>query len=108
MRAFALTVAIALAAGPAVAQQKQSKAPAKGKTCKCAVLSSAIMRALFVVILLFPTFAFAQSKAPDTCYAAFPGAKGKRCCDKSYARRAQGSMSNDERMSELSACTGRK
>jgi len=41
-------------------------------------------------------------------YAAFPGAKGKTCCDKSYARRAQGSMPNDERMSELAACTSKK
>jgi len=66
------------------------------------------MRTLLIVALLFPAVALAQSKAPDTCYAAFPGAKGKTCCDKSYARRAQGSMSNDERMSELAACTGKK
>jgi hypothetical protein len=67
-----------------------------------------IMRTLLIIAFLLPTVAFAQSKAPDTCYAAFPGAKGKKCCDASYARRAQGSMSNDERMAELGKCTGKK
>lgn len=73
-----------------------------------AAIEEFIMRTLLIIALLSPTGAFAQSKAPDTCYAAFPGAKGKKCSDASYSRRAQGSMSNDERMAELGKCTGKK
>jgi hypothetical protein len=66
------------------------------------------MRTLFILALLFPSASFAASSTPETCYSFFPGAKGKKCCDKSYAHAAKGAMTNSARKAQLEACTGQK
>ena len=48
----------------------------------------------------------ASAQAPSSCYASYPGARGKACCDKSYARASRGSASREARRQELSACAG--
>ena len=57
---------------------------------------------LVLVVVTAPRLASAQG-TPE-CYATFPGAKGKACCDASYRRNARGSLPNSTRMAELQAC----
>ena len=53
----------------------------------------------------------AAAQAPQSCYDYFSGndsAAVRSCCNASYARRAQGTMSNRERIGQLSACIAKK
>ena len=65
------------------------------------------MKFLFAVVAVVVTSTAVYAATPATCYGFFPGAKGKACCDKSYSRAPQGSMSDAARRAELEACTGK-
>lgn len=53
----------------------------------------------------------ATAQAPQSCYNYFSGNDSsavRSCCNASYARRAQGTMSNRERIGQLSACIAKR
>lgn len=62
--------------------------------------------ALTAIVLGFASTDTVSAQAPSSCYAAYSGAGGKSCCDRSYARAPQGSLSREVRRKELNACTG--
>lgn len=70
--------------------------------------TGAIMRTAFALgfVLLLPAIMNTDANAQGTpeCYATFPGAKGKRCCDASFKSNPRGTLQPDKRMSGLNAC----
>lgn len=67
-----------------------------------------IYAATTVAALSVTAFSSAMAgPAPAACYGFFPGAKGRACCDKSYAAVPEGAMKSKDRWSYLESCAGK-